>query len=118
MKLVIAIGLLVGGCGGSVATERGDGSGGQHPGAGCGDDCGLEDAASSLDDAADALHSEDAGNWDPCLVPTPGAFSCCSGEPCRGYCSNGVCKCGGIAGGCSAPTVCCGLACTVETLCG
>lgn len=33
--------------------------------------------------------------------------TCCSGAPCQGWCENGQCKCGNIAGGCQN-LVCCG----------
>ena len=45
---------------------------------------------------------------DTCDSPVVGAFNCCNGKPCRGWCDpDGNCDCGTGLGGCIAPTVCC-----------
>jgi len=115
------------GCGGNVKLSPGaaeGGAGGSASGGtgGMAPDGGDADVPDSTTDASgeDALSPDDVYGY-VCKeggAPGPGFTTCCNGHVCLGTCEQGACHCGGMAGGCELPSICCNLSEKGPIVCG
>lgn len=121
--LFVWVGLsLVGlGCWG-IAVVDDDAVGLSSTGSAGGEPMDASDASTSGGFADGSSQDAAPDGPETCDSPVSGVFSCCNGQPCRGWCDpdDGSCACGdGIEGGCGAPTACCynGNFCIFEEYC-
>jgi hypothetical protein len=122
---IIALGMVA--CGGHAVSD-GPGHVRFVDDAGDGDvhvpkeDPDAADGATALDASPDRVAADSAGEVDAaaptetCESQVGGAFNCCDGLACRGYCQErGGCACGFVKGGCPPPLICCdGTCCATD----
>jgi hypothetical protein len=125
LTIIGVVMLATTGCGGKVVAGAPAAGGTAGTGTAQGDEDAGYDSTNAIDAqtdaAADAPAQIDAAlpDADSCEYPVSGLHACCEGKLCRGLCSKltGKCACGGIPGGCWAPTACCESVCTSPQLC-